>query len=59
MRFDIVCYSYLKILAFFTVNSVTFPKVNLNKATGALIDLMKQLNNLTDGEKNEIEIAKL
>ena len=41
-----------EILPFCTVNSVmSHPKGSLNKPTGALINLMNQLNNFTDDEK--------
>ena len=41
-----------EILPFFTVDSImSLPKGNLNKPTGTLIILMNQLNNFTDGEK--------
>ena len=47
-----------EILPFCTVNSViSLPKGSLNKLTGALINLMNQLNNFTDGEKeNELKL---
>ena len=46
----ILCAS--EILPFCTVNLVmSLPKGKLNKPTGALINLMNQLNNFTDDEK--------
>ena len=43
-----------EILPFCTVNSVmSHPKGSLNKPTGALINLMNQLNNFTDDEKEK------
>ena len=46
----ILCTS--EILPFCTVKSVTsLPKGSLNKPTGALINLMNQLNNFLDDEK--------
>ena len=52
----ILCTS--EILPFCTDNSVMFlPKGRLNKPTGALINLMNQLNNFTDDEKeNELKL---
>ena len=44
--------------SFCTVNSIMFlPKGNLNKPTGALINLMNQLFNFTDDKKeNELKL---
>ena len=52
----ILCTS--EILPFCTVSSVmSLPKRSLNKPTGALINLMNQLNNFTDEEKeNELRL---
>ena len=54
----ILCTS--EILPFCTVNSIMplkSNKGNLNKPTDALINLMNQLNNFTDGEKeNELKL---
>ena len=52
----ILCTS--EILPFCTVNSVmSLPKGSLNKPTGALINLMNQINSLTDDEKeNELKL---
>ena len=52
-------YTYTsEILSLCTVNSImSLPKGSSNKPTRALINLMNQLNNFTDGEKqNELKL---
>ena len=47
-----------EILPFCQINEkIYIPKGNLNKATRALVNLMKQLNNFTDDEKDELNFS--
>ena len=47
-----------EILPFYQINEImSIPKGNLNKPTDALVNLMNQLNNFTDDEKeNELNL---
>ena len=47
-----------KILLFCQTNEkMSIPKRNLNTPTDALVNLMKQLNNFTDDEKDELNFS--
>ena len=58
MSFGIGYFVPLKSFHFVLLNSVmSLPKGSLNKPTGALINLMNQLNNFTDDKKeNELNL---
>ena len=55
MKIGIAHYVPLKFIRFFQMNEkMSIPKGHLNKPTGALVNLMNQLNNFfTDNEKEK------